>query len=204
MIRPLSGDLGRELPVLRRINDIDAASEHGNGGTPGRQTSPVRRRVDPARHAGGDGHSRARKIARQPFGGGNSVRRRVARAHHAYANRGQQIHPSACEQDRGRVVDPPQQRRITRVAERDQLSAALFEQLLLSGRIFETASARDRSGQPSVQPRVFQFARRRRERSPEASGTCSSSVAERRTPRPGTRRSASQWSSSSALRVIVR
>ncbi len=54
-IRPSVGDLLGQLAVLRRIDLVDAAAEHGDRVAAGLQHRPVRRRIDAPRHAAGDG-----------------------------------------------------------------------------------------------------------------------------------------------------
>jgi hypothetical protein len=75
------------------------------------------RGIDAAGHAGNDGDAGAGQVAREPFGGRHSVRRGMAGADHADADRGQQFGAPAGEQDRGRIEDAAQQFGIARVAE---------------------------------------------------------------------------------------
>ncbi len=87
-------------------------------------------------------------------------------ADHSDVHGRKQIDAPPAKQHRRRIEDSPQQFRITGIAQRDQLSPAIANQLLLRRGIFKAAAARNRPRQRSRHSRILQFGGRRMENRP--------------------------------------
>jgi hypothetical protein len=84
-----------------------------------------------------------RQVARQALRDRNPIRRRPPRPDHPQAERLQQLDPPLREEHDRRIEDLPEELRIPRVADGDQLDPALRQLLLLDDGVFERAAARD-------------------------------------------------------------
>ena len=82
MISPLATISAASFAVLGGVDNVDAASEHGNGGAFRGQSGFVRSGIDAPRHPGSDREPGARQIARQPLRRGYSVRSGMPGADH--------------------------------------------------------------------------------------------------------------------------
>ena len=108
-------DQGRRFA---RIGFCVSSGEHPDRA--GLEARRVRALVDPARQPRGDDIARAAEPAREPLGEGEPGRRRVARPYDRDRRLLQRLWPAAAGEDRRRRIDLAQDRRIVRLADRDE------------------------------------------------------------------------------------
>ena len=99
-----------------------AAGQHRDGA--GRKTGAMRGGIDAARQPRHRAETGRAEVARQPFGEFDAGGRGIARADDGDQRLRQNVELAAHRQQRRRVVDHLQPRRIIRLAERDELNAA--------------------------------------------------------------------------------
>jgi hypothetical protein len=108
--------------VLGWIDAVTATGQHRDGA--GRQTRAMGGGIDAARQPRYGAKAGRAQVARQPLGEFDAGRRGVARADDGDQRVRQYGELAAHRQQRRRVVDHLQTRRIIRLAERDELNAA--------------------------------------------------------------------------------
>ena len=115
-------DRFQQIAVLGRIDAVMAAGQHRDGA--GRKTGAVGGGIDAARQSRHGAETGVAQVARQPLGEFDAGRRGVARADNGDQRVRQYGELAAHRQQRRRVVDHLQPRRIIRLAERDEFDAA--------------------------------------------------------------------------------
>ena len=112
--------------MLRRIANIRASGEHGNGQAARAERTAMRRTVVAERHAADGYHARAGQRCADTVGRLEAIRRCLARADHGHRRNGVEIRPAAAHIQHGRrVVDGPQTVRIGAVTDGDDLDILL-------------------------------------------------------------------------------
>jgi hypothetical protein len=116
--RAVRPDRIREVVVLRRIDAVVAAGEHGDRARG--ETAAVGGGVDAACQAGDHGEAGVAEVAREPLGEAQAGSRGVARADNGDRRQVERRRPPAHRQERRGVVDHLQAARIVGLAQRDQ------------------------------------------------------------------------------------
>ena len=110
-----------QFDVLGRIDAVMAAGEHGDRA--GVQAGAVCCRIDAACETGDDGNTRSAEIARHSIGEFHAGGRSVARADNGDLRPREDVGVATDTDQRRRIVDHLQARRIVRLAERNEFDA---------------------------------------------------------------------------------